>query len=149
MSAFEDLLRDLGDKWATTLRPDHHNCCRLVFSDGLALQIDLNSNGDKILCAYNLGNVPPGAFRERVFKQALIFNGLQTKKGVLAFSSKNDELILFQYFLLSSITGEKLHKFLLSQVEHARMWIEALRSGQLPTSEEMGVPSKSGYLGLQ
>lgn len=149
MSAFDDLIKDLGDKMALNLRPDQHSSCRLVFNQGATIQIDLDSTGDKILCASTLGNVPAGAFRERVFKKALIFNGIQTRKAIFSFSAKNDELVLFQYFSLMTITGESLYKALVLQAEQIRIWVEALKNGQLPEIEDEGAKTKSGYLGMR
>ena len=138
MTPFEDLIHELGKVIDITLHPDSHQSCLLAFpADQISIQIDLHTSGDKILVGTQLGALTRDAFRERIFMQAMRVNGASiTPRGILAFSEKNDTLVLFQYLSLSSLNGEKLHKFVQLFREHAKVWKEAIKHGDIPTIEE-------------
>lgn len=139
MSPFEQLLNDLGLKLNIHLHPDQHQTCRIQFSRNLFVQIDLDADGDKILIGSDLGRVSPGIYQDRLFRATLQANGaLSYPKGSLCYSEKKQSLLLFQYLPLREMTGEKLHKFLLSFLEYARLWIDAIAYGDIPeVAEEM------------
>lgn len=136
-SPFESLISDLGAQMDINLKPDAHESCKLMFAGNVAIQIDLTPNADSVLIGCELGKINPGSYREKIMKQALRVNGLSIQpRGVLAFSEKNDALILFQYLPLSNLTGETLNAFLQLFVEHARIWQEALKVGEIPQMAE-------------
>jgi hypothetical protein len=134
MNPFEDLIRDLSLHMDVDLHPDSRQSCLIMFAqDELLVQIDLDSNADKIIVGSQLGRITPGIYRQRIFVQAMRTNGTaQTQRGVLAFSEKNDTLVLFQFLNLFTLNGEKLNRFLLLFKEHAKIWKTALASGDIP-----------------
>lgn len=138
MNPFETLIHELGGQMGAILHPDSHQSCLIHFTRfNINVQIDLDSSGDQILIGCELGDVPLGAFRERVFLQALRVNGLTDgPRGTLAFSEKKNQLILFYYLSLSTTSGVKLYNFLKIFTEHAQAWRVALERGELPTIEE-------------
>lgn len=148
MTPFEDLIRELGNEMGLDLQPDSHSSCLLAFpADGLSVQIDLDSSGEQILIGTQLGNVPPGVYREQIFTQAMRVNsGSLTPRGILAFSEKNNTLVLFQFLFLDSMNGEKLHSFIQIFRAHAKVWKEALERGEIPKIEEdVSKPSGSMF----
>ncbi len=150
MNPFEDLIRELSSLLDVTLHPDSHQSCMIYFPpDEVSVQIDLDTNADKILIGSQLGRINPGPYREKMFLQAMRTNGLSVvPRGVLAFSEKNDTLVLFQYLNLSYLNGEKLFQFLQLFKEHAKIWKRALESGDIPAIQEEIRPKTGGMFGL-
>lgn len=133
MTPFEDLIRSLGDKIGTPLHVDPHQSCCLEFINGVTAQIDLDGSADKILVGTSIARLSAGIYRENILKQALIVNTLHAGKfGVLAYSDKNDQLVLFKYLPLNSTHADELFEFLKGFVEHASLWQEAIKSGGVP-----------------
>jgi hypothetical protein len=136
MSGFEQVLSELGSKLGIALKPDHNQSCLLEIN-GVRLQIDLESDGDEILLGSFLGQLTPGPYRSKVFTEALKRNGNgEASQGILAFTRKNDSLVLFQYLPLTQLTGDILYTHLLEFLEHASIWIESLQRGDLPIFQE-------------
>lgn len=150
MNPFEDLIRDLGKMMNLQLAPDAHQSCLITFpQDEISVQIDLDTNAEKILVGTQLDLPPPGPYRNKIFVQALRVNGMsQTPRGMLAFSEKNGTLVLFQFLSLASLNGEKLFHFLRSFCDHAKIWKEALTRGDVPMIEEDIEAGRSGMFGL-
>lgn len=151
MNPFEDLIRELSFHMEVTLHPDSHQSCLITFpQDELAIQIDLDTNADKILVGTQLGRITPGPYRERIFTQAMKANGTsQTQRGILAFSEKNDTLVLFQFLNINQLNGEKLYGFLQLFREHAKIWKKALSTGDIPIIQEEIGKRGSGMFGLR
>jgi hypothetical protein len=151
MNPFEMLIQDLGKSMEIPLRADSKQSCLITFpKESLSIQIDLDANADKIVVGSQLGRITPGIYREKIFIQAMKANGTQLiPRGILAFSEKNDTLVLFQLLLLAYLTGEKLHQFLKLFHEHALIWKESLASGFIPLLEGEETPKGSGTFGLR
>lgn len=151
MNPFEDLIRQLGSVMDIPLRADNHQSCLITFiEDEVAVQIDLDANADRILIGSQLGRITPGPYRERVFTQALRANGTAAApRGILAFSEKNDTVVLFQFLELAELTGEKLHNFLQLFKEHASLWKKALATGDVPAAAIESMEKGSSMYGLR
>lgn len=142
MQPYEELISKLGELLNTPLQADSRQACLIEFpGEGISAQIDLDTSGERILVGTMLGDIPPGNYREQILLQALHVNALpRAPRGTLAYSEKNDALILFQYFPLATTTPEKLCDFLKLFIEHARIWEEALKRGEVPAiSKESNV----------
>ena len=150
MTPFESLISELGTQMELPLKPDHHQSCRLDFGNDLKIQLDLTGEGDQILIGSELGSLVAGIYRQKILDQALRVNSLsRSPHGTLAFSEKNDSLVLFQFFPLASLSGEKLWAFLQLFIEHATIWKEAMAQGEVPLLEEDMEPKGSGFYGLK
>lgn len=91
MDPFEDLMHQLSAYMGFSLHPDARQCCLIQLPEehGMTIQIDLDTNADKILIGTELGSLQAGSYRERLLKQAMIVNGAAAKiQGILAFSEK-------------------------------------------------------------
>ena len=150
MNPFEDLIQALGSFMNIPLRADNHQSCLITFfDDEVAIQIDLDSNADRILIGSQLGRITPGVYRERLFTNALQANGVTLEPhGILAFSEKNDTMVLFQFLELQWLTGETLYDFLQLFREHASVWKKALATGDVPNVIVEGTSRGSGMYGL-
>lgn len=140
MNPFEELIKELGQKIGRTLLPDSNQSCRLKVDDQLFVQIDLDASGDKILIGALLGTLIQGTYRNLLFKQAMCVNGTSvTPRGILAYSDKKDSLVLFHFFSLQHINGEKLYHFLRLFIAHARLWRDAISKGEIPQLEQEAI----------
>lgn len=151
MEPFENLIHELGKAMGITLHPDTHQSCRIHFpADQLSIQIDLDTNADQILIGTQLGTLSPGTYREQIFVQAMRVNGTSiTPRGILAYSEKNDTLVLFQFLYLAFLDGSKLYDFLQLFREHAKVWKEAIEHGDVPViEEEVRSPNSERMYGL-
>ncbi len=151
MNPFEDLIHDLGNQMGVPLKADSHQSCKLTFpAQQITLQIDLDVNADQIIVGTQLARIPAGSYRERIFRQALRVNGSSVSpRGILAYSEKNDTLVLFQFLPLAFLDGKKLFSFLQLYLEHARAWKEALDHGDIPQIQEDAETGGSGMFGLR
>lgn len=137
MSPFEILIHELGQAMDVQLHPDAHGSCLIHFPiEEVSIQIDLDTNPNQILVGIELGALPPGVYRERMLIQAMRVNGTSTfPRGVLAYSEKNDTLILFQFLPITGLTGAKLDAFLQIFLKHAVAWKSAIERGDIPLVE--------------
>jgi hypothetical protein len=152
MTPFEDLIRELSMTMQVDLRPDSHQACLITFpEDELSIQIDLDHQADKIIVGTQLGRITPGSYREQIFRTAMRVNGTsEALRGILAFSEKNDTLVLFQFLNLATLNGEKLHNFIQLFRQHAKVWKQAISRGDIPTLQEETVGKReSGLFGLR
>lgn len=144
MNPFEELIKELGQKMGTPLHVDSYQACTLLLNYGLKCQIELTAMGDSVLIGTELGGVPAGRYRQNILTQALRVNALtDLPRGVLAFSEKNDSLVLFEQISLAILSGEKLYRYLLLFTEHAKVWRDSLHRGEIPAIE--GDDAKLGF----
>ncbi|MGM0440554.1 MAG: CesT family type III secretion system chaperone [Chlamydiota bacterium] len=133
MRDFATLLEELGDELMTELRPDTLGHCRIVFEDRVAVQIQEERSHGKLLVAAELGEVPPGAFREEILQAAMIINGVPPPwYGILAYSKDRDSLAMCEYLDNEHITGKELGDYLKAFSHKALTWIDAIESNRVP-----------------
>lgn len=151
MNPFEDLIRELGAYMDIPLVSDQHQSCLLHFpQDDVSVQIELNTNADQILIGTQLGTLQAGPYREQILAKAMRMNGIaQTRRGTLAYSEKNNALVLFQFLPLADMNGEKLFHFLQLFIEHASIWKKALTAHDIPFVEGDALPETSRLFGLR
>ncbi len=151
MNPFENLIHELGQSMGISLHPDTHESCLIHFpATKISIQIDLDTSAEQILIGTQIGVLESGSYRESIFMQAMRVNGTsKTPRGTLAFSEKNNSLILFQFLKLAFLNGEKLHDFLQLFHQHALAWKEALEQKTIPEiTEETPKPANDTMFGL-
>lgn len=74
LDPFAILLADLGALIQVPLHPDHQRACSLNINNELHVQLKEDEN--RILVATFLAEIPPGKFRENIFKETLKENNL-------------------------------------------------------------------------
>lgn len=131
---FGSLLQELGQVMGIPdLHPDRHNACLIKFPDGLEVQMELDGQGLELTMASNLGVLPPGKYRENVFREAMRANGMPLPlMGVFAYSKKADSLVLFQRVPTKDLSGDKINTALLPFLEKARYWKETITNNEIP-----------------
>lgn len=147
---FDSLLNELGEAMDIKgLAPDANNSCLIGFESGIEIQIEPYSKGDFLLICCDLGRIPPGRYREDVFREALKSNGLpHPRYGTFAYSEQSDHLILFGLLSYKELNGEKIASFVYPFKEKAERWKAALERGDVPLADTMTTSRTSGPFGM-
>lgn len=131
ITPFEELLHDLNRVFELNLHVDKHNACSIQIHPQLTIQLQLDLSQENLWVFAKLIEVPPGKFRENVFREALKANALPDPRiGVLCYLGLKNELALYQKYPLTILNGEKLSGFLGAFLEMADSWREAIFNGQ-------------------
>lgn len=149
---YGSLLEELGKILEIPdLHPDQNNSCQIKLKNGLSLQLEFDRSGQFIIIGANLGVVPPGRYRENLFREALKANDLPNPiHGILAYSKKSDSLVLFEKLRTHEISGETIAAELIPFSEKAIIWKEALEHNDVPIANQaFNTPHSSGMFGLK
>ncbi|ACZ33300.1 type III secretion chaperone, CesT family [Chlamydia pneumoniae LPCoLN] len=139
---YEQLLESLAPLLNTTLAPDKNNSCLIRFSDTqVPVQIEEDGNSGDLAVSTLLGTLPENVFRERIFKAALSVNGSfqSSIKGILGYGEVTQQLYLSDILSMNYLNGEKLFEYLKLFSLHAKIWMESLRTGNLPDLHVLGI----------
>ncbi|WP_348664004.1 CesT family type III secretion system chaperone [Chlamydia vaughanii] len=139
---FEQLLEALGEKMNTSLAPDKNQACLIRFSTTqVPVQLEEDSNSGDLAVGTILGLLPENVFRERIFKAALSVNASPQSniKGILGYGELTQQLYLSDVLNMSYLNGEKLFHYLNLFSMHAKIWMAALESGNLPDLHQLGM----------
>jgi hypothetical protein len=147
---FESLLQELGKAMnISDLHADANNSCLIAFENGIEIQVEPYDRDDFLLIVCDLGEVPPGRFREDVFREALKANGLPSPRhGTFAYSEQSNHLILFGMLSFRELNGERIASFLYPFMEKADAWKKTLEHGDVPLANTMTTSRTSGPAGL-
>ncbi len=139
---FSALLDSLGTLFGLPLEADQNNACALQIKKGLVIQLQPDDTMGKVLIASRVVEVPPGKFRENVLKEALKANGLADPRvGTFAFVAKTNTLVLFQYYPIDILNGERLAGLIMPFIDLAEQWRVAVLAGKAgPGSQLAGLP---------
>ncbi len=130
MTFFEDLIRDLGNLMGASLHAERGYLCKLLIEGSFHIQIEHEPEKASILLASFICEIPPGRIREDILKEGLKANGLLDRKGIFAYSSKNNHLVYFAY-IPDNIHGNKLYEETMLFIDTIKKWKSAIESGQL------------------
>lgn len=149
---FGSLLQELGTiLQIPDLHPDRNNTCLIKLKNGINIQLEFDRSGRFLLLGTDLGIVPPGKYRENLFREALKANDLPfPTHGTLAYSKKSDCLVMFEKITSTDLTGEKIAAELIPFSEKAIVWKDALQKNDIPMITQGYSPLKStGMFGLR
>lgn len=127
---FEELLRELGEQFGVPLHADKKGACKLRINEQFYVQLEYMPHQEKLLLACFICEVPPGKYRENILKDALKANGPFPINGTLAYSERNNKLVLFSYLPMITLTGQKLADHLTLFVDKAKNWRIGVESGR-------------------
>lgn len=149
--AFGTLLQELGKILKIpTLEPDQNNSCLVKFPNAPTTQFELDRSGTFLVIGCDLGEVPAGRYRETIFREALIANGMPyPRNGDFAYSKQTDHLILTAVLPLSQLTGDKVAMVLLPFLEKAKHWQESISRNEIPSRYGHAASKGSGMFGLK
>lgn len=146
----EELARELKIK---QLKADDNNSCLIKLKDGCEIQIEPDERGENIILGTMIAQIPSGAYRANVFKEALKTNGLPPPRpGIFAWSDTADRLILFRILPIKQLTGSKVAEAIYPFAAVAIKWKETIASGQVPKVESgaiTGGATAGGIFGLR
>lgn len=147
---FDSLLQELGKSMQIEdLHLDSSGTCLIAFPSGLEVYIEPYRQGNFMLISTNVGEVPPGRYREDVFKEALKANGIShPRHGTFAFSDQTGQLILFALLSLNELNGEKIATFLTPYMEKAVSWKNMISSGNIPVAQTAYTSKTSAPMGM-
>lgn len=148
MDLFAQILFDLGKEIGVDLYPDSNRICQINYQDELHIQITFDEAKEQLLIASFLCEVPPGKYREKLLREALISNGEYPRVGTLAYSERNNKLTLFETVSSKNLQIPTLFKLLERFIEKGHLWKDAVETGKpLPSVPEKG--SGSSMFGLK
>ncbi|NGX46258.1 MAG: hypothetical protein K940chlam2_01446 [Chlamydiae bacterium] len=148
MDRFSQILYDLGQVLEEPLYIDENRVCQLNYKDELDLQIQFEEGKEQLLIGIFLCEVPPGKYREKLLKEALMTNGEYPRLGTLAYSERNNMLTFFELLPAAGLTGEKLFEWLEKFVERGKEWKAAVESGN-PLPSPKSSNGSGGMLGIK
>lgn len=129
MDRFAQILYDLGKEMDLDLYPDPNRICQLNFHDELHVQIHYDEPKEEIIIACFLCDIPPGKYREKLLRAALISNNEYPRVGTLSYSEKNNKLTLAERVFAPNLQSDKLYQTLQDFFDKAKTWKDAVESG--------------------
>ena len=133
MDFFTDILKEVGRLLNVALKPDAHDSCAIVLRDKITLRLELDKARENLIIGSEIGELPPGRYREEVLKAALLSNGAPPPlMGTFAFSKRRNALICFEMMDVKDFTPDRIVALLPPLIEKAEKWQEALLRGQVP-----------------
>lgn len=138
MNQLEIFIEDLGKSLnIKDLKPDKFNTCLLKIEQKIEVQIEMDKDPNYLFFGTILGEIPPGRYRENLFEAALKMNrSSPTSIGILAYSKKNNQLIMFDRISIKDLNGNKTADCLKAFVEKTKIWKEAIEKGDIPSISE-------------
>jgi hypothetical protein len=145
---FEALLNELSVELGVTLHLDRKGACKLKINEMFDVQLETDAHQENLLVASFICDAPPGKYRENILRDALKTNWPFPKNGTLAYSDRNNKLVLFSYFRLANLNGKKLAEFLSVFIDKANHWRTGVETGH--TAHLVSAPAKStgGMFGM-
>jgi hypothetical protein len=131
------------------LHPDRNNSCLIRLPTGVEFQLESDAEERNLIVGSDLGDIPPGRYRQDLFKQALKSNGAPYPHyGTFAYSNSREHLILFDSLSYEGLTGQQVAEYLEKFIQKALTWRTAMNSNDIPaeSSEER---SSGGFFGLK
>lgn len=129
MKRLDDLIEEFSNYLERDFSVDQKGLCTFSIDGQVKLTIEMKE--EEVVVSAPIGEVPPGPYREKVLREALIANRLESRVGILCFDPKEHMLALFDRFPIELMTAEKLEKMLGQMTEVVKFWKDALRSGNL------------------
>jgi hypothetical protein len=146
---FEELLNELGTEYNIALHPDKKGACKLKINETMHVQLECDGEKENLLIATFICDVPPGKYRENILKDALKANGPFPTNGTLAYSDRNNKLVLFSYMRMAQLTGKKLVAFLTVFLEKANQWKTGVETGHTSHLGATQTKSSGGMFGMK
>jgi hypothetical protein len=151
MSFLQDLLLQIGSGLGLPkpLEPGPRESCAIEVAPGLNLFLEPDERQEQLVVGCSLGEVPPGPYGSRLLMEALKANGA-LPPGILAYSTKSHQLVLFELVPLAQAKAEQLVPLIQKMVPRAQQWQEAIATGAMPPPlQEEGPKGGSGMFGLR
>jgi len=146
MDLFTQILQDIGTELDLPLHTDKNHACKLVFDEKISIQLQLDTQEDRLIALATIATLPAGRFRSDVLFETLKANSFEDKTGHFAYVNATGSLVLFDLLKEEMLKSEKLIPFLGALFERAKLWKEALEAGRPAPQEEQPVPKNSSQM---
>src|SRR5215204_4164435 len=148
-SQFGGILKEFENFFNCTLEPDSHDSCLISMEIGINLQVELDRYG-MLLIGCRLGAVHMGRYRDNLIRAALKSNETTfPSTGVIGFSQKSNQLILFVKVSSHNFTANDIATLLPPFVTKAKLWMDAIAKGEVPSlTTAPSSKAPSGLFGL-
>jgi hypothetical protein len=149
---FSALLQELGRALQIPdLHPDRNNSCLIKMKSNLKIQIELNPSTGSLIVATDFGLIPPGRYKEDLFKEALKANGMPPPRyGIFAYSRQTGHLVMFEELNTKDLSGEKIADLIAPFEEKALKWVESIKRHEVPVVGKMKTSGVNlGMFGLR
>ncbi len=140
MSEFETIIEELGVNMKLPLKAEEGKAA-IRIAKKLTVNLEDDPEQGQMIAGSFLGELPPGAFREKIFIAALKTNDTYPRTGFFAFEETRHALFYYSLLSIQGLTGAKLYNFLGKFTEEALQWIEMLESGNISIVDS---PAPSG-----
>jgi hypothetical protein len=131
MNKFEELIEALSETLQVPLHAERGSSCKLLIDGRMDLSIECDSSAENILLGCLICDVPPGRFRELLFKETLRMNAHYPRPGTFAYSERASKLCLYQYIPFVNLSSLRFSNLLEEFLEFADAWRRAIDSGNL------------------
>lgn len=148
---FGSLMEEFSAFLKIKLAPTAQHCA-IKTKSGLIINLEIASSGEVLLMVCKLPDIPSsGRYRENLLYEALRADGLPPPNhGILAYSNRTKQLVIFKEMKLQDLTGEKIYNAFTPFVAKAQVWSDAISRGEVPQfSAAAGVKSSGGLFGLR
>ena len=128
---FERVIDELALEMGLPLAVDALGAVTFLIQSKLRVTIEPDRHEDFIILESSLGIIPPGAYRETVLKEALIYNNHVFPNGpAIGYIPQQAQLILFDKPSLIEFKAKEFAAMLTQFMNVALFWKEGLDSGK-------------------
>ena len=146
---FEELFKELQDYLGVNIEDADKDKYRIKIDDKLSVQMEVQYNKGELLVFAEIGEVPPGRYKEEFFRALLVENGKPLPHfGSFGYSEKKNMAILFDFLPLNTLSGETFANYIDKFSGKAIKWMDILQSGELPTWSQSKSSHQGGMFGL-
>lgn len=129
---FGAIIQELGKTLGYDINRNIEDSCTLPLPNGINIQMEIDDRKNCFVLGTEIGSVSAGRYREDVFREALLYNGMEKRVGTFGYSEITNTLILFKELPLRELNGEKVAAVLKPLGEKASAWKKAITRGELP-----------------
>lgn len=149
---YSALLSELGKALHLPIEGAKQGACLFKLKDNITIAIEADAPQENVLIVIEIGSIPSGPYRQKIFQEALKANGLPPpRNGIFAYSSKKDELLLYDQIPLENLNIPELLSFLKTLLQKARRWKTSIEQNEVPsyasTEETFGSMTSSSHRG--
>lgn len=149
---FGSLVEEFGALLKVKLVIGVGRCCAIKTKSGVIIQLEIDRTEQDMLMICKLPEAPPsGRYREMLFYEALRADGLSPPQhGVIAYSKKTNQLIIFKRMKLQELTGPKIYNAFIPFLAKAQIWHDAISRGEVPqAASTTTTKGPAGLFGLR
>lgn len=129
--SFERVIEDLSLEMGIPLAIDALGAVTLLIQSKLRITIEPDRHDDFLILECFLGILPPGAYREQILKEALIYNDQVFPTGpVLGYIPQGAQLVLFEKPTLIEFRAKIFASTIMQFAHVALFWKEGLETGK-------------------